>query len=67
VHYEEVRVLGTYHHAPRYVARALAVLAEGAWPWAELCGPRIGLDELPDALAGRLHRPAPAKYTVLPR
>jgi L-iditol 2-dehydrogenase len=66
VHYEEVRVLGTYHHAPRYLARALAVLAEGAWPWAELCGPEIGLDELPDALAGRLHDPVPPKYTVLP-
>jgi L-iditol 2-dehydrogenase len=66
VHYEEVRVLGTYHHAPRYLARALSVLAEGAWPWPELCGPRIGLDELPAALAGRLHQPVPPKYSVLP-
>jgi L-iditol 2-dehydrogenase len=66
VHYEGVRVLGTYHHSPRYIARALAVLAEGAWPWAELCGPAIGLDELPDALAGRLHDPVPPKYTVVP-
>jgi L-iditol 2-dehydrogenase len=67
VHYQEVRVLGTYHHAPRYLERALAVLAEGAWPWPELCGPWISLDELPDALGGRLHEPVPAKYTVLPR
>jgi L-iditol 2-dehydrogenase len=66
VHYEEVRVLGTYHHAPRYLARALAVLAEAARPWAELCGPRIGLDELPAALAGRLDDPVPPKYTVVP-
>ncbi len=66
VHYDEVTLTGTYHHAPRYLARALEILSEGAWPWAELCGPVIELDALPDALAGRLHDPAPAKYTVLP-
>jgi L-iditol 2-dehydrogenase len=66
VHYEGVQVLGTYHHAPRHIARALDVLAAGAWPWGELCGPAIGLDELPAALAGRLHDPVPPKYTVIP-
>ena len=66
VHYEEVTLTGTYHHAPRYLARALEILSEAAWPWAELCGPVIELDALPDALAGRLHDPPPAKYTVLP-
>jgi len=66
VHYDEVTLTGTYHHAPRYLARALEILAEAAWPWPELCGPVIELDALPDALAGRLHDPAPAKYTVLP-
>jgi L-iditol 2-dehydrogenase len=66
VHYDEVRLVGTYHHAPRYVARALEVLAESRVPWAELCGPTIGLDLLPAALGGRLHVPRPAKYTVVP-
>ena len=66
VHYDQVTLTGTYHHAPRYLARALEILAEEAWPWPELCGPVIGLDALPDALAGRLDVPAPAKYTVLP-
>jgi L-iditol 2-dehydrogenase len=66
VHYDQVTLTGTYHHAPRYLARALGILAEGAWPWPELCGPLIELDALPDALAGRLHEPPPAKYTVLP-
>jgi L-iditol 2-dehydrogenase len=64
VHYEGVTLLGTYHHAPRYVARALEVLADGRWPWADLCGPVIGLDELPDALAGRLG--SHPKFTVIP-
>ena len=66
VHYEEVTLTGTYHHAPRHLARALDVLAAGEWPWAELLGPEIELDALPDALAGRLHDPPPAKYTVRP-
>ena len=66
VHYDQVTLTGTYHHAPRYLARALEILAEHAWPWPELCGPVIELDALPDASAGRLHEPPPAKYTVLP-
>ena len=66
VHYDQVTLTGTYHHAPRYLARALEILAEEAWPWPELCGPVIELESLPDALAGRLHEPPPAKYTVLP-
>jgi L-iditol 2-dehydrogenase len=66
VHYDQVTLTGTYHHAPRYLARALEILAEQAWPWPELCGPVIELEALPDALAGRLHDPPPAKYTVLP-
>jgi L-iditol 2-dehydrogenase len=64
VHYEEVTLLGTYHHAPRYLARALEILAADRWPWGELCGPVIGLDELPDALAGRLG--SHPKFTVIP-
>ncbi|HET6548141.1 MAG TPA: alcohol dehydrogenase catalytic domain-containing protein [Solirubrobacter sp.] len=64
VHYDEVTLLGTYHHAPRYIARALAILAAGQHPWAELRGPEIALEQLPDALAGRLHDPVPPKYSV---
>jgi L-iditol 2-dehydrogenase len=64
VHYEEVTLLGTYHHAPRYLARALAVLAAAEHPWHELRGPEIALDQLPDALAGRLHDPVPPKYAL---
>ena len=66
VHYDEVTLTATYHHAPRYLARALETLAAGEWPWEELLGPEIPLEQLPDALAGRLHQPPPAKYTVLP-
>lgn len=64
VHYDEVTLLGTYHHAPHHLARAIELLAEGRRPWRELCGPVMGLDELPAALAGRLG-PHP-KFTVVP-
>jgi L-iditol 2-dehydrogenase len=63
VHYEEVTLLGTYHHAPRYLARALEILVAGEHPWAELYGAEITLDELPSALAA----PSPPKYAVSPR
>jgi L-iditol 2-dehydrogenase len=65
VHYDEVTLLGTYHHAPRYLARALEILTERRSPWPELCGPVIALDELPDALAGRLG--SHPKFTVIPQ
>jgi L-iditol 2-dehydrogenase len=51
VHYEEVTLTGTYHHAPRYLARALEVLAAAAHPWAELYDAEIDLEQLPEALA----------------
>ena len=51
VHYEEVTLLGTYHHAPRYLARALEILAANEHPWAELYAAEITLEELPGALA----------------
>ena len=37
VHYEEVTLLGTYHHAPRYLARALEILAAQRAPVGRAC------------------------------
>ena len=51
LHYQEVRVQGSYHHTPVTLRRALALLAEGAAPWAELLGAPIGLEEVPGLLA----------------
>jgi L-iditol 2-dehydrogenase len=64
VHYEEVTLTGSFHHAHRYIASALETLARAERPWAELLGPLIGLEELPRALAGELGN-AP-KFTVRP-
>jgi L-iditol 2-dehydrogenase len=38
VHYDEVTLLGTYHHAPRYLAHALGILAANEHPWASQLG-----------------------------
>jgi L-iditol 2-dehydrogenase len=65
VHYEELRLQGSYHHTPRCIARALELLAAGP-PWAELCGPRIGLDALEAALNGALVGAPFGKYRVVP-
>lgn len=64
VHYEQVTVLGTYHHTAHFVAQALELLARRDWPWAELRGPVIALEDLAAAL-GRGLGDAP-KFTVLP-
>lgn len=61
VHYEQVTLLGTYHHAPRYIARALTVLAAAEQPWSSLLSAEIALDELPAALSGGQ---TPFKFSV---
>lgn len=66
VHYEELRLQGSYHHTPRCIARALELLAAGPPPWAELCGPRIGLEALEAALTGDLDTALLGKYRVVP-
>lgn len=63
IHYEQVALRGTYHHTPHFVRMALDALAQDRHPWQQLCGPRIGLGELADALDG----PGGVKYVVSPR
>jgi L-iditol 2-dehydrogenase len=51
VHYEELTLLGSFHHTPRHVRAALAFLASGAYPWEHLITHRVSLDELPRLFA----------------
>jgi L-iditol 2-dehydrogenase len=51
VHYEELTLLGAFHHTPRTVRAALAFLASGAHPWERLVTHRVRLAELPALLA----------------
>ena len=65
VHYDQVTLTGTYHHAPRYLARALEILAAGEWPWGAA---RAGDRARRAARRARRPpaRPGAAQDTVLP-
>jgi L-iditol 2-dehydrogenase len=52
LHYDELELRGSFHHAPEEVDRALALLAAGTLDWRVLAGPTIGLAELAEALLG---------------
>jgi L-iditol 2-dehydrogenase len=44
IHYEEVRLVGAFHHTPRHFRAALAFLASGAYPFERLVTHAVGLD-----------------------
>jgi L-iditol 2-dehydrogenase len=44
IHYEEVRLLGSFHHTPRHFRAALAFLASGAVPFERLITHEVGLE-----------------------
>jgi L-iditol 2-dehydrogenase len=44
LHYEELTLRGSFHHAPRHVRAALTFLASGAYPWEQLITHRVGLE-----------------------
>jgi L-iditol 2-dehydrogenase len=51
IHYDEVDVVGAFHHRPAEVDEALALLANAAVDYTAFVGPVVGLDALPAALA----------------
>ena len=44
IHYEEVRLVGAFHHTPRTFRAALTFLASGAYPFERLVTHRVGLE-----------------------
>jgi L-iditol 2-dehydrogenase len=50
IHYDEVDVVGSFHHRPAEVDEALLLLSTGAVDHAAFAGPSIGLDQLAAAL-----------------
>jgi L-iditol 2-dehydrogenase len=44
IHYEEVRLAGSFHHTPRHFRAALAFLASGAYPFERLVTHEVGLE-----------------------
>jgi L-iditol 2-dehydrogenase len=53
LHYEELRLVGSYHHTPDAVRAALAFIARGAAPLGELVGAPIGLADVARVLGER--------------
>lgn len=50
VHYEELRLLGAFHHTPRVVRQAVALLTSGELDPRPLVTHRLGLADVPRAL-----------------
>ena len=44
IHYEEVNLVGSFHHTPRHIRAALAFLASGAFPFERLITHEVGLE-----------------------
>jgi L-iditol 2-dehydrogenase len=51
IHYEEVRLLGAFHHTPRQVRAALAFLGSGSMQFEQLVTHRVGLEGVAELLA----------------
>ncbi len=51
IHYEEVKLVGAFHHTPRHMRAALAFLASGAYPFERLVTHRVGLEGVAGLLA----------------
>lgn len=67
VHYEELTLLGTFHHTPDTVRRAVDLLASGEVPAASFLQARAPLDDLPNVLCALAHGQWPAvKTAILP-
>jgi L-iditol 2-dehydrogenase len=50
VHYEELRLLGVFHHTPELIRRAVGMLADGTLDPTPLVTHEMGLDDVPRAL-----------------
>jgi L-iditol 2-dehydrogenase len=50
VHYEELRLLGVFHHTPSLIRRAVALLADGTLDPTPLVTHEMGLRDVPRAL-----------------
>lgn len=67
LHYDEVDVVGAFHHDRDEVDRAIDLLASGAVDWRALAGPTIGLEDLAAVLTAPNHGGEARKPLVDPR
>lgn len=50
IHYQEIRMIGTFHHRPKYIQQALELLASGAIDMSDLITAEFKLEDLEIAL-----------------
>jgi L-iditol 2-dehydrogenase len=65
VHYEELRLLGVFHHTPALIRRAVGLLVEGRLDPAPLVTHRMGIADVPAAL-GLMSRGEALKVVITP-
>ncbi len=66
VHYSELTIKGVYHHRPDTFARAIEILASGAFDARRLLSFEVPLERLEDALRS-MHRREALKVVVRPK
>ena len=66
LHYDALTLLGTFHHTPATIRRALELLAGGQVPPEVLIQRRIALNELPRLLPDLARGGGPLKVAVIP-
>lgn len=66
VHYDEIRIVGTFHHTPRAIRAALQIVAEHALPLERLVRASAGLQDLPALLDGMARGVGDLKTAIRP-
>lgn len=66
LHYDALSLIGTFHHTPATIRRALQLLADGRIPADAIIQERIGLEELPARLPELARGGGPLKVAISP-
>lgn len=66
LHYDEIHLIGSFHHTPRHVVAALDALASGRIDPGPVIEAPVGLDGLPAALRAMARREIRGKVPVIP-
>jgi len=66
IHYDELTILGTYHHDPSCVREALQLLSEGVGPAEEVITGRAPLTKLPEVIRGLANGLGTIKLAIMP-
>ncbi len=66
IHYEEIDVVGTFHHTPRAIREALDLVKAQALPFDSLLGGEVSLEEVPRLLAAMARGERDLKVVIRP-